>query len=197
MGEESTQPANPAQRTYPTPVLDTARLRLRPMTLDDRADLFAIFSDPQAVRYWSSEPWQRQEQAEAAIIRALEGYRSATEVRLGVELRADRKLVGVVNLHQFFPQNRRCELGYAFNRQYWGMGLATEALTAALAHGFDALDLNRVEADIDPRNEASARLLERLGFRAEGYMPERWIVHGEAADTAFYGLLKRHWRQPG
>jgi ribosomal-protein-alanine N-acetyltransferase len=55
--------------------------------------------------------------------------------------------------------------------------------------------MNRIEADIDPRNDASARLLERLGFRKEGTMPERWFVHGEFADTAFYGLLKRYWDQ--
>jgi len=62
-----------------------------------------------------------------------------------------------------------------------------------LGHGFAALDLNRIEADVDPRNEASARVLEKLGFRQEGYMPERWIVQGEPADTVYYGLLRRHW----
>ena len=53
--------------------------------------------------------------------------------------------------------------------------------------------MNRIEADIYPRHDASARLLERLGFRQEGYLPERWFVHGEFADTAFYGLLRRYW----
>jgi ribosomal-protein-alanine N-acetyltransferase len=72
-------------------------------------------------------------------------------------------------------------------------GYAIEALTALLAHGFAALDLNRVEADIDPRNGASARVLERLGFRHEGLLRERWIVGGQICDTAFYGLLRRDW----
>jgi RimJ/RimL family protein N-acetyltransferase len=62
-----------------------------------------------------------------------------------------------------------------------------------LDYGFKALDLNRVEADIDPRNTASARVLEKLGFRQEGYMPERWIVQGEPADTVYYGLLRRYF----
>ena len=68
-----------------------------------------------------------------------------------------------------------------------------EALSALLDFGFQKLDLNRVEADIDPRNLASAKLLDRLGFQKEGFLRERWIVEGEISDTALYGLLKREW----
>ena len=78
----------------------------------------------------------------------------------------------------------------------WGKAYMDEALRALLNYGFGELKLNRVEADIDPRNEASARSLERLGFRKEGYLRERWIVGDEVSDTALYGLLHRdwHWR---
>ncbi len=68
-----------------------------------------------------------------------------------------------------------------------------EALRALLGHGFAELGLNRVEADIDPRNAASARSLERLGFKKEGHLRERWIVGDEVSDTATYGLLKSEW----
>jgi RimJ/RimL family protein N-acetyltransferase len=61
-------------------------------------------------------------------------------------------------------------------------------------HAFSALDLNRLEADIDPRNNASGRSLERLGFQKEGVMRERWIVNGEVSDTVFYGLLRSEWK---
>jgi RimJ/RimL family protein N-acetyltransferase len=60
-------------------------------------------------------------------------------------------------------------------------------------YGFRKLDLNRVEADVDPGNVASDRVLERLGFRREGHTPERWIAQGHAADTVFYALLRRHY----
>ena len=53
-----------------------------------------------------------------------------------------------------------------------------------------------MEADIDPRNHASARSLERLGFTREGLLRERWIVKGEVSDTALYGLLQREWIKP-
>ena len=70
-----------------------------------------------------------------------------------------------------------------------------EALRALLDFGFGELDLNRIEADIDPRNSASARTLERLGFTKEGYLRERWIVGDEVSDTALYGLLRREWME--
>ncbi|KFI07220.1 GNAT family N-acetyltransferase [Massilia sp. BSC265] len=179
--------------SYPTSILTTERLTLRPMTMTDAADLFAVFSDPAVVRYWSAEPWTSITFAQSAIARALEGYRDQSEVRFGIELAETGALIGTVNLHHFFPQNRRCELGYALGSAHWGKGYATEALEVALDYGFHELRLNRVEADIDPRNTASAGVLERLGFRKEGYMPERWFVHGQMADTVNYGLLRSYW----
>lgn len=174
-------------------IIATARLKLRWMDQGDAAAQYAIFSDPEVVKYWSAEPWTDIAQAEQAIAQVLDGYRDGTWLRFGVELRDSGEMIGNVTLHHFFEQNRRCELGYALARAHWGKGYAREALEAALDYGFSELKLNRVEADIDPRNKASARVLERLGFREEGYMPERWIVHGEMADTVFYGLLKRYW----
>jgi RimJ/RimL family protein N-acetyltransferase len=69
-----------------------------------------------------------------------------------------------------------------------------EALQTLLDFGFGVMNLNRVEADIDPRNGASARSLLRLGFRLEGHLRERWIVAGEVSDSALYGLLRAEWR---
>ncbi len=68
-----------------------------------------------------------------------------------------------------------------------------EALRTLVDHAFGTLNLNRLEADIDPRNHASAKTLERLGFQQEGHLRERWIVGDEISHTAFYGLLRREW----
>ena len=175
------------------PVLSTARLRLRPFNQDDAAALFRIFSDAEVVRFWSVGAWTELAQAQTMIAEAMAAYREGGLYRYAIALADTDELIGICNLRGFFEQNRRCELGYALGSAWWGRGYALEALEALLGHAFGALDMNRIEADIDPRNEASSRLLERLGFRQEGYMPERWIVHGEKADTAFYGLLRRYW----
>jgi RimJ/RimL family protein N-acetyltransferase len=173
--------------------LATARLKLRPLVEADIPAHYAVFADPEVARYWSREPWTELAQAEESIRAGMAAAADGSEVRFGIELLSTGELIGNVGLHHFFAQNRRCEIGYALASKHWGQGYATEALRAAIQHGFDALRLNRIEADIDPRNIGSARVLEKLGFRKEGYMPERWIVFGEFADTVNYGLLKRYW----
>jgi len=179
--------------TYSTPVLTTQRLMLRPLAATDARALYAIFSDPTVVRYWSAEPWTDISMAETAIARALEAYRDETELRFAIELAGSREVIGTVALHHFYNQYNRCELGYAIASGHWGNGYASEAIEAVLDHGFNEVGINRVEADIDPRNDASAHVLEKLGFRKEGFMPQRWRVHGEYADTVFYGLLRDYW----
>jgi ribosomal-protein-alanine N-acetyltransferase len=174
-------------------VLTTPRLTLRWIDERDTAAQFAIFSDPAVMRYWSSEPWTDMAQADEWMARTLGAYRDGSGLRFGVELKETGELIGNVNLYGFFERNRRCESGYVLASAHWGRGYASEAFKAVLAYAFRELDLNRVEADIDPRNTASARVLERLGFRQEGFMPERWFVNGEVTDSAYYGLLKRYW----
>jgi RimJ/RimL family protein N-acetyltransferase len=174
-------------------VLRTARLTLRPLDERDIPEHYAVFSDPEVARYWSREPWTDIAQARESIQASMAALADGSEVRFGIELLSTGRLIGNVGLHHFFEQNRRCEIGYALASKHWGQGYATEALRAAIRYGFDALNLNRIEADIDPRNIGSGRVLEKLGFRKEGFMPERWIVFGEFADTVNYGLLKRYW----
>ena len=173
--------------------LCTPRLTLRPLDERDTDAHYAIFSDPAVARYWSSEPWTDMAQAVQAIARIRAADEDGSELRFGIELRETGELVGNCALHHFVESSRRCELGYALGSAHWGKGYASEALRALLAHGFEVLDLNRIEADIDPDNIASGRVLEKLGFRKEGFMPERWIVHGKTADTVNYGLLRRYW----
>jgi RimJ/RimL family protein N-acetyltransferase len=173
-------------------VLDTPRLHLRWLAEGDAAAQFAIFSDPEVMRF-INDPWTRMAQAEEAIAEVLAGYADGSRLTFGVVLRETGQFIGNVNLHRFFDMNRRCEIGYALSSAWQGRGYATEALAALLDYAFRTLDQNRIEADIDPRNTASARILARLGFREEGRMRERWIVRGEKQDSAFYGLLKRDW----
>ncbi len=173
-------------------ILTTARLRLRPLEDCDAQALFGVFSDPRVMRYWSSPPWDSLEQARASIAADAADRAEGAHLRLGIELPA-QGLVGTCTLFGIQRSNRRAELGYALARPHWGNGYMHEALVALVGHGFGALALNRLEADIDPRNAKSARSLERLGFRLEGHLRERWIVAGEVSDSDLYGLLYRDW----
>lgn len=174
--------------------LSTERLTLRWLTADDAQALFDIFSDAAVTRYWSSGPWTDMAQARSAIDDIVAHYDAGSSLRLAIVLSATGEMIGSMNLYDFKHGNRRCDIGYALAAAHWGKGYLTEAMRATLDYAFDTLELNRIEADIDPRNDASARLLEKMLFQREGYMRERWIVQGEVCDTAFYGLLRRDWK---
>jgi RimJ/RimL family protein N-acetyltransferase len=172
--------------------LRTARLELRPLREADVASLFEIHSDPEVMRYWDASIWQSDQRGRAMVARDL-ALTARDYLRLGIESRASGKLLGTCALWRIDAQSRRAEVGYALGAAGWGQGYMHEALSALLEYGFTELDLNRVEADTDPRNERSTRLLERLGFTREGLFRERCIVDGEVSDSAMYGLLRREW----
>lgn len=174
-------------------VLPTARLTLRPLQHTDAGALFALFSDPRVMRYWSSPPWTDAARARELIATDLEAMQRGEYVRLGLETRNTGDLVGMCTLFGFNAQCRRAEMGYALHGAWWGRGYMHEALVTLLGLGFGDLGLHRVEADVDPRNLASVKSLKRLGFRKEGHLRERWIVNGEVSDSGLYGLLARDW----
>jgi len=174
--------------------IDLERVRLRAIMEVDVDPYFAIFSDAQTARYLSKPPMTERAQAEDFVARVRRGYETGSAISLAVERKADGAVLGECILFNFNAQCRRAEIGYTLGRAHWSQGYMREALMALIGIAFGPLDLNRLEADIDPRNDASARILERLGFTKEGYLPERWIVAGVVSDTALYGLLRKNWR---
>jgi len=173
--------------------LETARLRLRWMTAADAANLYSVYSDPVVARYLSRPAMTGIAQAEKMASNVLAGYADGSGVNFAVERREDSAFLGNCMLFRFHRESRRAEIGYSMARRHWGQGYMHEALRALIDYAFGPLALNRIEADIDPRNANSAKSLERLGFRAEGLLRERWIVAGEVSDTAYYGLLRSEW----
>jgi [ribosomal protein S5]-alanine N-acetyltransferase len=180
-------------------ILCTDRLVLRPLRQADAAALFAIFSDPKVMRFWSTPPWTDLSIALALIERDQAELPVGEHLRLGIERVEDGLLIGTCSLFKFDWPNRRAEVGYALGSAAWGRGYMHEALLALLDYAFTGLSLNRVEADVDPRNAASMQCLTRLGFQQEGLLHERWIVDGEVSDSALFGLLRAawpHWNLP-
>jgi len=173
--------------------LKTARLTLRFIEIDDTEALFRIFSDREALRYWSTGPWLHPAQARDNVEQTLKGYLEGETLRFGIVLSATEELIGTATLYHFDRKNHRCDIGYMLARSQWGHGYMPEALDALIEYGFRKLELHRIEADIHPDNTASQRILERLHFRREGHLRQRWFVHGEISDSIIYGLLRPDW----
>lgn len=181
----------------PFPVLASARLRLRPYRDGDAEAMFALYSDPRVMRYWSFPPWTEPGQARDYLARAAAHAAQGIALPWAIADAGSDALLGTATLHSLQHEQGRGELGYSLAPEHQGRGLASEALRLVLAHAFGPLGLRRVEADVDPRNAASCRLLERLGFRREGLLRERWRVNGETCDSALFGLLAREFDAVG
>lgn len=174
--------------------IKTPQLILRPITKQDVQSIFTIFSDSETMRYWSSPPIQKTQEADELVEHSMTNNQNQQALCLGLEYQNTAQLIGTCTLFSIHQASRRAELGYILNRDYWGRGLMQEALNAFINFAFTSLNLHRIEADIDPRNHASKHLLKRLGFNKEGFLRERWIVNGEISDTELYGLLDHEWQ---
>ena len=175
------------------PIITTPRLVLRWISEDDIDNLYEIFSNSEVMRYWSTVPLPNQAAAAELQREIAEGNESEKMFKWGLALRDSNIVIGTTTLFNLNLDNGRAELGYAMGRAYWGKGYMNEALKAFVSHAFEVMGLRRLEADVDPRNVASIRTLERLGFQREGFLRERWHVNGEIQDALFYGLLSREW----
>ena len=177
----------------PAPTLPTARLRLRPFADADADALFALHSNGDVLRYWDSPPWTEPARAEQFLAACRRLAEEGSGTRLAIDRVSDGRFLGWCALVRWDPDHRSASLGYVLEEAAWGSGFATEAVGALLQWAFDTLDLNRVQAEADTRNAASARVLEKLGFLREGTLREDCVVNGEVSDSWVYGLLRREW----
>jgi len=179
--------------TLQLPTLDAGRVRLRQLGEHDLADLHAIFSDTLAMRYWSHPAFIDHAQTRAYLEAIDRGRERGDLLQWGIEDIARERIIGTTTLFSINHEQNRAEIGYILASEHWRQGLAREALRRLLKYARDDMRLRRIEADIDPRNEASLGFLENLGFQREGFCVERWVVAGEVQDAILLGLLLRNF----
>jgi RimJ/RimL family protein N-acetyltransferase len=167
---------------------------LRPFTNEHADALFAMHSSAHVLRSWDAPPWTGPERAQRFIAACREMAEEGSGARPAIERVSDGAFVGWCGLTRWNPDYRSASMGYCLDDAAWGQGFATEAAGALLEWAFDTLELNRVQAEADTRNVASARVLEKLGFVREGTLREDCVVNGEVSDSWVYGLLRREWR---
>ena len=175
------------------PTISTRRLRLRWLTQGDVPALAAIFCDSEVCRFWSHAALTDAVAAQALYDHVVMSFAARSLFQWGIADRESDAVVGTCTLAALSSAHRRAELGFALARAHWGRGYIAEALPALVSFAFKTLDLHRLEADVDPRNERSIRAIERLGFEREGHLRERYHVNGELQDAILYGLLRRDW----
>jgi RimJ/RimL family protein N-acetyltransferase len=183
--------------THPFQPIETPRLLLRPFEARDAQAFCDYRSDAEVARY---QGWD----APYSLVKARRfvAEMQATPVgvpdewyQVAVELRSQSGLIGDIGF-KIFSAGRQGEIGFTLARAHQGKGYAFEATGRILRYLFEQFDVHRVQANCDPRNTPSFRLLEKLGMRREGHMIESVWYKGEWADEYWYAILRREWQAP-
>ncbi len=177
--------------------IQTQRLILRPFEPDDLDAVHAYHQLEEVARYQFWTERSREDLVEKlAEWGKMDGSESADgKLCLACVLRADNRLIGDLFLGISDRAARQGEVGYSFNPEYHGQGFATEAVSAMLGTGFDALGLHRIFARCDARNRPSWALLERLGMRREAHFREHALFKGNWDEEYYYAILEDEWRE--
>ena len=178
------------------PELETKRLILRRMTLADAEFYLKHFSDPDIVELTAFEAPVSIERATQELLEfCIKPFEENRGIRWGIVLKGEAELAGTIGYHQWVRTGGyHARVGYDLAAVHRRRGVMTEALEAVLRYGFETMRLNKVEACTDPRNVASIRLLEKLGFHRDGVLRESTYFHGRFIDEAVFSLLAREWR---
>ena len=180
---------------FSTPVM-TERLALRIMTLDDIEAVHSYQSLEEVTRYELYEPRDR-----ATVTEKITKWKDATRlendgdyIQFAIVRRDSDEVIGELYFTIKSVENQNAEIGWTISPAHQRQGFATEAARAVLSLAFDVMKLHRVSADLDPRNEASARLCARLGMRHEAHFVEDLWFKGAWGDTDIFAILDREWR---
>jgi [ribosomal protein S5]-alanine N-acetyltransferase len=173
--------------------LQTDRLILRPLAMEDVDFVFQHFHDPQVVQYLMDEPPVADYAQAQAIIDFYLEPEGKTHNRWGIVRRADNRLIGTCGYHKWEKAYFRAEIGYDLSPDCWGQGYMTEALRSVIRHGFERMGLNRIDALVYIHNDRSIQLLQRLGFRQEGLLRDYFCLDGIFFDHFLFALLRREW----
>ena len=182
--------------TLTTPI-ETERLRLRPFEERDLDALANILARPDVMRYLYEEPCTRQEVATILRERITMDHltNQGDNLMLAIDDKASGAMIGSVNLLWTSQEHAQGEVGYTLNPDHQGHGYASEAVRAIMGYGFREIDLHRIVGACDARNDASRRLLERVGMREEAHFHECEWIKGEWTSQLVYAMLRSEWDQ--
>jgi ribosomal-protein-alanine N-acetyltransferase len=173
------------------PILETERLILRQLDIEDSEDLFEYFSLDEVMEYYDLETFKTLEESKKIIHHFNDEFEKGKGFRWALELKSKKKVIGTCGYHNWFPEHFKAEAGYELNPKFWRKSYMKEAIKPILAFGFETMKLHRIEALIDPANISSEKLLLATGFKEEGTMRDFFFEKGKFVDATIFGLINK------
>ncbi|MGE7602720.1 GNAT family N-acetyltransferase [Peribacillus sp. NPDC097675] len=168
--------------------MESERIVLRPVSLDDAEDMYEYTSDEETTRYLY-DPHKDLNRTKNFIANY---FLEEPLGKYAIVLKESNKMIGAIEF-RIHESNKCGELGYTLNRNFWGKGYMTEAGRLILELAFNVLDLERVFAECDVINAASGKVLDRLGMKCEGIHRKSHMTKGTLFDSAYYSILKEEY----
>ena len=175
------------------PELETDRLQLRAIKRSDVNDINEYASNPKTSEYLLWEKHKTVEYTKKFVDIVLAKYRFGEYHDWAIVLKENQKMIGTCGFTRIDEENSIAEIGYVLNPRYWGYGLATEAAKKIVDFAFNVLGVNRVEARFLFGNDASLKVMKKLGMKFEGYLREYQLVKGHYRTVGISSILKREY----
>jgi len=173
----------------PFPALESKRLYLRRISLDDADDLFRIRSDINVNKYLGRDRNMLIDETIANINIVEEGINNEEGIRWGITLKPSARIIGSIGFWKLKKEHSRAEVGYDLHPDYWNKGIMQEAMKVVLDFGFQKMNLHSVEANTDKDNLASHKVLTNNGFVKEAHFKENYYYNGMFIDSVIYSLI--------
>ncbi len=172
------------------PTIETERLLLRKITLNDASDMFEYACNPEVSEYTMWSAHKSIEDTKYFLKSITKMYKRRELVDWGIVHKVEKKFIGTCGFVEWSMTHSRAEIGYALSRSYWGEGYMSEAVNAVIEFGFREMLLNRIEAKCKVSNIGSARVMEKVGMQLEGILRQHIFVKGEYWDLKIYSILR-------
>ena len=173
----------------PFPQISTERLLLRQINNKDVNEIFFLRSDERVMKYLDRVPAKTLDDANEFIGKIIEQEKTNDAITWAITMKDEPALIGTICFWNILKEHYRAEIGYLLHPEYWGKGLMQEAFSEVINYGFKVMDLHSIEANVNPKNNASIKLLEKNNFTREAYFKENYFYNGKFLDTAIYSLL--------
>lgn len=177
------------------PELETPRLRLRPMRVCDTEDMYEYAKNPEVTRYLLWRPHPNPQYTKSYLEYLAGRYRIGAHYEWALISKETGHMIGTCGFAHIDCPNNRGELGYVLNPAYRGQGLVVEAAQRVMRFGFSVLGLHRIEARYMMENNASRRVMDKLGMRFEGIQRSGMLVRGLYRDIGVCAILANEFRQ--
>ncbi|MCC3411046.1 MULTISPECIES: GNAT family protein [unclassified Microcoleus] len=175
------------------PIIETERLLLRKITLNDASDMFEYASNPEVSEYTMWSTHTSIEDTKYFLKSLTKMYKRKELVDWGIVHKAEKKFIGTCGYVEWSMTHSRAEIGYALSARYWREGYMSEAVNAIIEFGFREMLLNRIVGRCEVNNIASARVMEKVGMQLEGILRQQLFVKGRYWDLKIYSLLREEF----